>query len=274
MSEHEGSDESGSRAVPRGQYLPLNSKRLSTTHLRQIASALDLPTTGAADQLRQVIEGKLETEGHEAINIQVVLEDSKLIETKMCLLSEGGVIVTPQPLRRETTEARDDSEELGRALEEAQQRCSQLGDLLDAEREQNATLQEQLKSTTSTTGEVSKLREELRAEKEKVKQLWRTSCEQVRSHDELISVKDAEIEKLKRLLLRRESDKSSESAPSEPSDPGHDDLFMADLELPHAPPVRVQRRGKAPPINAFTGENPELTMDDWLPSLKRVERME
>ena len=49
-----------------------------------------------------------------------------------------------------------------------------------------------------TTEEVSKLRDELRAEKEKVKKLRHTSCEQVRSHDELISEKDTEIEKLKR----------------------------------------------------------------------------
>jgi hypothetical protein len=124
MSEHE-EDEAGSRAAPRGQYLPLNSKRLTTAHLRQIASALDLPTTGAADQLRQMIEGQLETDGHEAINIQVVLEDSKLIETKMSLLSEGRVIVTPQPLRRETADVREESEDLRRALEEAQQQCDQ-----------------------------------------------------------------------------------------------------------------------------------------------------
>ena len=62
-------------------------------------------------------------------------------------------------------------------------------------------------------------------------------------------------------------DKISESAPSEPGD---DDLSVTDLELPHIPPARVQRRGKAPPIDAFTGENPELTVDDWLPSLKRT----
>ena len=36
----------------------------------------------------------------------------------------------------------------------------------------------------------------------------------------------------------------------------------------HVLPMRVQRWGKAPPIDAFTGENPELTMDDWLPSFK------
>ena len=26
------------------------------------------------------------------------------------------------------------------------------------------------------------------------------------------------------------------------------------------------RRGKAPPMDAFTGENPEVRLDDWLPS--------
>ena len=184
-----------------------------------------------------------------------------------CLLSEGGVIVMPQPLRCEPADASDNLEGLSQALEKAQQQCSQLSGLLDAEREQNATLQDQLKSTTSTTEEVSKLRDELRAEKEKVKQLWRTSCEQVRSHDELINEKDAEIEKLKRQLTRRESDKSSESTPSEP---GHDDLSVADLELPHVPPVGVQRRGRALPIDALRGENPELTMDDCLPSSYKV----
>ena len=45
-----------------GQYLSLNLKHLTTAHL---ICALEPPTT---DQLRQVIEGKLEMEGHEAIN--------------------------------------------------------------------------------------------------------------------------------------------------------------------------------------------------------------
>jgi len=32
----------------------------------------------------------------------------------------------------------------------------------------------------------------------------------------------------------------------------------------------VQRRGKAPPIDPFTGENPEIRLDDWLPTLERA----
>ena len=30
------------------------------------------------------------------------------------------------------------------------------------------------------------------------------------------------------------------------------------------------RRGKAPLVDPFTGENPEVRLDDWLPSLQRA----
>ena len=32
----------------------------------------------------------------------------------------------------------------------------------------------------------------------------------------------------------------------------------------------VQRRGKAPPIDSFTGENAEICFDDWIPTLERA----
>ena len=51
---------SGSRELPRGRVLPLNSKRLTSAHLKQVAEKLELPTTGSADQIRQLIEGKLQ----------------------------------------------------------------------------------------------------------------------------------------------------------------------------------------------------------------------
>ena len=87
------------------------------------------------------------------------------------------------------------------------------------------------------------------------------SCEQVRMHDTLMSEKDEEIERLKKQLddgVER-STVSSLVAPSE-----------ADVELPPITPARATRRGKAPPVDSYTGENPEITLDDWLPSLKRA----
>ena len=35
-------------------------------------------------------------------------------------------------------------------------------------------------------------------------------------------------------------------------------------------PTHVSRRGKAPPVDPFNGESPELHIDDWLPNLERA----
>lgn len=58
--------------LPHGRLYPLNSKRLTAAHLRQLAEALKLPTMGAVDEIRQMIEGKLQ-ETREANNVQVVI---------------------------------------------------------------------------------------------------------------------------------------------------------------------------------------------------------
>ena len=30
------------------------------------------------------------------------------------------------------------------------------------------------------------------------------------------------------------------------------------------------RRGKVPPVDTFTGENPEILLDDWIPSRQKA----
>ena len=32
----------------------------------------------------------------------------------------------------------------------------------------------------------------------------------------------------------------------------------------------LTRRGKAPPVDSYTGEDAEITLDDWLPSVQRA----
>ena len=81
MSTDEAS-ETADAGMPRGKRLPLNSRRLTAAHLKQIATAMELPVTGSTDQLRQLIEGKLQTEGHETTNILVVVEETSLVEMK------------------------------------------------------------------------------------------------------------------------------------------------------------------------------------------------
>ena len=61
-----GSDGGESHELPvilRSKVVPLNSRRLIAAHLKQVADALELTTTGAADQLSQLIEGKLSPRG-------------------------------------------------------------------------------------------------------------------------------------------------------------------------------------------------------------------
>ena len=81
--------------IPRGKVVLLNSRILTAAHLKRVAETLKLPTTGAADQLRQLIEGKLESDKHvEAINVQVVIQEELCVESKLTLMDKSGVILT------------------------------------------------------------------------------------------------------------------------------------------------------------------------------------
>jgi len=43
--------------------VPLNSKRLTAPVLKQLAKGLEVPTAGFAEEIRQLIEGKLGRDG-------------------------------------------------------------------------------------------------------------------------------------------------------------------------------------------------------------------
>ena len=89
-------------------------------HLKRVAEALKLPTTGAADQLRQLIEGKLESDKHvEAINVQVVVQEDSVCRIKM---DESGVILTVEPVILSKRESESKME----ALTEANQQNNRL----------------------------------------------------------------------------------------------------------------------------------------------------
>ena len=80
----------GEQEALTGQVLPLNSKRLTAHHLRQISEALQLPTSGSADQVRQLIEGKLRSDlDRESSNVQVVIKECSLVEVTLALTDES-----------------------------------------------------------------------------------------------------------------------------------------------------------------------------------------
>ena len=91
--------------LQRSRY-PLNSRRLTAAHLRAIAEAIGLPTGGSADQIRQCIEGKLQTE-REDPNVAVIIREVQTTEQIIALADAEGEFVRTPLLRRgqETGEA-------------------------------------------------------------------------------------------------------------------------------------------------------------------------
>ena len=113
----------------RGKVVPLNSRRLTSFHLKQIAEALELPATGSTDQLRQVIEGELESEKHvDAANVQVLIEDRETVEVKLCLMDDSGVILETRPHVHTKDVSNLEWQKLQEALAEANELNSQLSE--------------------------------------------------------------------------------------------------------------------------------------------------
>ena len=99
-------EESVSR--PCVQY-PLNSKRLAAWHLRALAQALELPTTGSADQLRQCIEAVVGTD-HEYQKVVVTVRESPKTEYGIALADADGEFLESEPVYRDTRRVRFDEE--------------------------------------------------------------------------------------------------------------------------------------------------------------------
>ena len=57
--------------VVQSKPFPLNSRRLGSSILRQVAVELGLPGTGSLEDTRQMIDGRLQEQEHEPRNVQV-----------------------------------------------------------------------------------------------------------------------------------------------------------------------------------------------------------
>jgi len=116
------------------------------------------------------------------------------------------------------------------------------------------------------------------------------NCRQASEQEKLLDEKDAEIARLRQRLAELEiasSEKGSEGRASDDSSCSVLDSHVS-REPPIHPkpdaigghsrvlkgvvsePVHTPRRGKAPPIDPFSGENVEVRFEDWLPSLERA----
>ena len=132
--------------APLHNVVPLNSKRLTTVLLKQLAGALEVPTTASSDDLRQLITGKLEKLGREPMNVQVTLQ-STAHGTHLTLRDAEGEFLYAEPPEKESSseeEAEKSGEDSGSA-----------GDVESLRELREASAEEALQS------EVSSLKEEL-----------------------------------------------------------------------------------------------------------------
>ena len=215
---------------------------------------------------------------------------------KLSLLAEAGVFLETTPLRRAGQDISAEMESLSEALEEVNRQTTELGDSLEQEKRCTAELTERLEEpttehTTESTGElagrITELEQALKAEKEKSKQLWRVSCQQVSEHDTVLASKDAEVEALKARNTELEASVSRSTASSIVTGTGTHVPVGSSIEPPgsrsahrpvsapksDSPPILMAkpgRRGKAPPVDPYDGENSEIQFDDWLPALHRA----
>ena len=91
--------------------MPLNSRRMTPSQLRAVAEELGLPTSATGEDLAQMVSGKLEEEGRDPKNAQVVVSDDQLQ-----LEDERGLFLTAtlteeEEQRTELEQESDDGEE-------------------------------------------------------------------------------------------------------------------------------------------------------------------
>ena len=204
---------------------------------------------------------------------------------------------------------RDGRESTGSAAPSVQDDLSDAAELVavQAQNEQLTSLNEELTAQVSNLREeVGRLGDAWKKETERVNEMWWLNCMQLSGFDEAIMVKDVEIDRLRAKIAELEASRTpvAEAARphavtspraghvtprSEVTPRSHDSVAAHVTPLTYTSgvahassrgsavehvPTRstpiLTRRGKAPPVSEFTGENPDCTLDDWLPSLERA----
>ena len=237
-----------------GRPMPLNSKKLTGILLRQLARGLQIESTAGTSvaELRQLVEGQVEHRYYQVVLTEV--EHGVQVEVQVCLRDADGTFLTVEPLL-EATEPQDGTQET-------------TGE--DGETADTATLREALRAAEEAQAalqvEVNNLRQQLTQERGKYKQLWGLNCLQMAEFEQVLSEKEEELEGLRQKLpqelaqgggSRPGSVASSWDEPGPPSSEGKSSSLTA-------------RRGRAPPVEMFSGEDSETTLEDWLPSLERA----
>ncbi len=117
--------------------LPLNSKRLTSVLLKQVARAMGVLTAASGDDLRLLLSGKLEEQGREPMNVQVVLKEVEG-DVHLSLHDEDGEAPLPDK------EPPDETSRGGGGAEgeSSEDEIATLSEALAKSQEENVALQE------------------------------------------------------------------------------------------------------------------------------------
>ena len=260
---------------------PLNSRRLTGPYLMCIAKAMGLPTSGATDATRVMIDGKITEMGRDPRNVQVTVrthphgqETLSLRDVDGVFVDAGTTDVVPELEGDSTGSVNNEDVSEGRDLDSPVH--SGEDEIADLRALLSACTTELKTEVSALNEEVHRLKDRLERETERVNEMWRMNCAQVSGFDEAIIAKDKEIEMLKskvtesRAPLGRLPMHSTAVTPHPPVSvrSAHIDETPVDTHYTHA--SGLIRRGKAPPVNEFSGEDPDILLEDWLPSIERA----
>ena len=181
--------------------LPLNLRRLTTAFLQQLARALELPTAAGAEDIRQMIDGKIEEMGHDPMNVHVAVEPGEDGQVLILRDLDGPFLqADPEPNPQEgdlgslETASRAESEDNIRGAVAGE------GDVLVELQQSNEELQQQQQNAT-LEGTVGLLCREITEKRERLQSLCRAQCDLVQEHDTLIAEKDEEVARLQARVL-------------------------------------------------------------------------
>ena len=288
------------RGRARGRSYPLNSRRLTAVVVNRIVKAFSLEISASLEDAKQIVEGKLIEMGREPQNVQVDLAETEG-GVLITLLDESGSFLEIQP-----EEA--DGEEEERAQEGGKEADERVGDdhghvdpdARSRESELEVELERLTEENTELCVEVSVLKERVEEDKQRYKNLCRLNCQQLAEHDDTVAEKESEIESLRSRIAELEgrdhthehsprTDPSSRAVGSGPSTPRSPAVSAArvtagSVESTQETSLRrplsicggtrcgvsIPRRGKAPPVDPFDGENTDSRFEDWLPTLERA----
>ena len=226
--------------------------------VKAIARALSLPSTETKEETVLMIEGKLTEGGREPQNVQVgiVAREGMPDTLDMELIGEDGPFLSVQPQRAVARDALAGALELDPGDPEGEGSHDRPSSELQQVMEENDSLKQRL----------SEMQDKLNKVTECMRSLWRTNCSLLRECEGTMSDKDGEIECLKQQLAGLQGDAVSNL---DTTDPGVTGVTQSAALLEGQVPTGG-RKGRAPPVDPFNGEDETVRLDDWVPALQRV----